>query len=459
MNSTLLPPGPKEHLPGQNLLALHRDPLGFLERLAKQYGDITYFRGGSLNAYFVNHPDLIKEVLVTNNRTLRVGIWQRQARRLLGNGLVTSEGEEHLRQRRMTQPSFHHSRLARLSRFSAEYTDMWCDTRHEGQVIETAGEFWKLTLEIVAQSLFSTNIVDELEDLFETMRGLVALASPAMIYFADHILSLPLPLTKRFDRAWARLDATIYRIIAEHRERDDRDDLLAMLLDVRDENGVGMSDQELRDQTLTLLTAGHGTTSIALMWAFYLLSQHPHIETRWYEEIDRALGGRLPNVADLENMPFTRAILAEAMRLYPPVWAQDREATRDVEIGGYTIPKHSVVLVSQWVTQRDARFFPDSACFVPERWLGNTNSFEQRLTYFPFGVGPRICIGEEYAWMNGMLIMATLAQRWRFRLVQGHSVRLMPRSGLGAKHGMRMVLQRRERKMESLPLRMAEFGS
>lgn len=438
------PPGPRDRFPFEQLWNLHRDPLGFLERLAREYGDIVHFRGGSLDGYLVNHPDLIKDVLVTYNRALPIGIWQRQARRLLGNGLITSSGEQHLRQRRMLQPSFHHSRLAGLSRYIADYTENWSASWQTGQVIETASEFWKLTLEIVAQSLFSASVRTELQDLFDTMNGVSALASPALIYFADAILSLPLPLTRSFDRARARLDETIFRVISEHRRHREGDDLLALLLDMQDENGEGMSDQELRDQTVTLLTAGHGTTSIALMWAFYLLSQHPDQEARFHHEVDAVVGSRLPDVNDLQKLTYTRAVFAEALRLYPPVWAQDREAERTLDIGGYVIPKNAVVLVSQWVTQRDARFFPGPSAFLPERWLGKTNSFTQRTTYFPFGLGPRVCIGEEYGWMNGILIMATIARRWRLRLVPGHRVELLPRSGLGSKYGMKMVCELRQ---------------
>lgn len=439
------PPGPRDRFPFEQLLYLHRDPLGYLTGLAREYGDIVHFRGGALHGYLVNHPDLIKEVLVTHNRVLPVGIWQRQARRLLGSGLITSEGDEHLRQRRMLQPSFHHSRIIALSRFSSDYTEAWCAEWRAGQVIETASEFWKLTLKIVAQSLFSTEIVNELQELLDVTEDVVELASPGALYFADALLRLPLPFTKKFDRARARLDATIYRIIAEHRAAAQENDLLGMLLDMRDENGAGMSDEELRDQTITLLTAGHGTTSIALMWAFYLLDQNPQAQAEFHREVDAVVGERLPTVQDLQNLPYTRAVLAEALRLYPPVYAQDREAAQEVEIGGYVIPKHSVVLTSQWVTQRDARFFPEPERFLPERWMGNERKLAERFYYFPFGVGPRVCIGEEYAWMNGMLIMATLARRWHLQLVPGHRIELFARSGLGSRHGMKMSCEPRSR--------------
>jgi cytochrome P450 len=442
-----LPPGPRERFPFENLLKLHRDPLGYLTGLAREYGDIVHFRGGSLDAFLLNHPDLVKETLVTHNRALPIGIWQRQARRLLGNALITSEGAEHLRQRRLMSFSFHHSRLENLSRFTAEFTDDWVigpkSSWRAGQVVETAGDFWKLTLKIVAQSLFTSDVSDELQDLLETTDGLAALASPAMIYFADPILRLPLPLTRRFDRARQRLDETIFRIIAEHRANPGQDDLLAVLLDVRDEDGSALSDQELRDQTLTLLMAGHGTTSIALMWAFYLLSQHPEQEMKFLSEIDRVVPARVPTVRDLRELPFTRAVFAEALRLYPPVWAQDREAAHDLELGGYRIPKDSVVLVSQWVTQRDRRFFENPDEFLPERWIDQPELYKRGTVYFPFGLGPRICIGEDYAWLNGILILATIARRWRLRLLAGHKIELFPRSGLGSRHGMRMVCERR----------------
>jgi cytochrome P450 len=431
-----LPPGPRERFPGENLLALHRDPLGYFERLQRDYGDIVFFRGGRLNGFLITHPNLIKEVLVTHNRALPIGLWQRQARRLLGQGLVTSEGDYHLQQRRLVSPSFHHTRLVDLSRCSADYAARWCEQLRAGQVVEMGTEMWKLTLNIVAQSLFSTSVESELEELNRSIIGLVELASPAMLYFADSLTRLPLPFAKRFERARARLDATIYRIIAEHRAAGDMGDLLSMLLAAQSESGGRMNDEQLRDETLTLLTSGHGTTSIALMWAFYLLSQHPEVEARLQHEVDTVLGDRLATVRDLPELRFARQVLAEALRLYPPVWAQDREATQELTIGGYTIPKGSVVLVSQWVTQRDPRFFPDPARFDPDRWENRPDTQQLHTGYFPFGAGPRVCIGEDYAWMNGTLILATIARRWCFRRDSQKPVVLFPRSGLGARGGM-----------------------
>ncbi len=439
----VFPPGPRDRFPGEQLLALHRDPLGYLERLARRYGDLSRFRVGKLDVYFFNHPDLIKQVLVTRHRALHMGIAQRQARRMLGNSLITSEGAQHVEHRRLIQPSFHRSRIIGQSRSTAEQTARWCAARREGEVVETASEFWKLTLNIVAESLFSASLQHEIEDLFDTIKGVTALASPALIYFADWLEKLPLPLTQRFEAARARLDATIYRLIAEHRADPTKNDLLTTLMETRDDQGHGLNDTELRDETLTLLTAGHGTTSIALMWVFYLLSQHPEVEQLLHREVDTVLGQRLPTVHDLARLPYTRAVLAEALRLYPPAWAQDREAAEDVEIGGYVIPKGSVLLVSQWVTHRDARFFPEPTAFRPERWLGDHPPSSLRDGYFPFGAGPRVCIGEDYAWMNGMLILATIAQRLRLRFLPGHRVELFARTGLGSKYGMRMICQRR----------------
>ncbi|HEX8096496.1 MAG TPA: cytochrome P450, partial [Pyrinomonadaceae bacterium] len=252
----------------------------------------------------------------------------------------------------------------------------------------------------------------------------------------------------KFERAKSKLDAIIYRLIEERRRSGtDRGDLLSMLLLAHDTegDGGGMTDRQLRDEAITIFLTGHETTAAALTWTFYLLSQHADAETRLHAEVDEVLGGRLPTVADLPRLTYTEMVLSESMRLYPPAWGVQRMALNDCEIGGYRVPKGAQVLMSQYVIQRDARYFPDPLRFDPERWTPQAREARPQFSYFPFGAGPRRCIGEGFAWMEGLLLLATLAQEWRMRLAPRHVVALQPVMSLRPKYGMRMTLKSRKR--------------
>jgi cytochrome P450 len=263
---------------------------------------------------------------------------------------------------------------------------------------------------------------------------------------ADLIERLPLPSTRRLQRATARLDALIYQMIAERRASgEDRGDLLSMLLLAEDPegDGGGMSDRQVRDEALTIFLAGHETTANALSWAFYLLSQHPQVADRLGAELDVALGGRAPTVADLPNLRYAEMVFAETLRLYPPAWVIGRRAVSPFEAGGYQLPAGSIALASQWVIHHDPRYFPDPYRFDPERWLPEPRAARPKFSYFPFGGGPRACIGEPFAWMEGTLLLASLARRWRPALLPGHPVALQPSITLRPRHGLRMSLMPR----------------
>jgi len=292
-------------------------------------------------------------------------------------------------------------------------------------------------------SLTDTQLAAEISDALTTSFESFNLA---MLPFTEILEKFPLPAVRRFNAARARLDRTIYRMIDERRASSvDRGDLLSMLLLATDTegDGSGMNDLQLRDEALTIFLAGHETTANALTWTWYLLSQNPEVEKRLHAELDGALAGRIPAHEDLAALPYTRMVLAESMRLYPPAWAIGRRALESFEVRGFTVPRRSVVLMSQYITHRDPRWFPNPECFDPERWTPEAQSARPKFSYFPFGGGARVCIGEQFAWMEGILLIATLAQQWRMHLVPGHPVEVQPLITLRPAHGMRMRLERR----------------
>ncbi len=304
----------------------------------------------------------------------------------------------------------------------------------------------RLTLAIVGKTLFDADVEADTQEVGEAMTIVMELFNTVTIPFFEILQKLPLPQFRRFDSAKAKLDAVIYRLIQERRRSGkDRGDLISMLLLAQDLEGDGgrMTDVQLRDEALTIFLAGHETTANALTWTWYLLSQNPDAEAKLHTEIDEVLGSRLPTVADIPSLKYTEMVLAESMRLYPPAWALGRLAVNDQEIGGYFVPKKSLVLMSQYVMHHDARYFSYPQRFDPERWKPGAREGAPQFSYFPFGGGPRRCIGEGFAWMEGILLIATLAQHWQMRLVTRHPVALKPLITLRPKYGMKMTLSRR----------------
>jgi len=441
------PPGPRGRLPVLNALRMGRDPLAFLSALARQYGDIARVPLGPETVYLFNHPDLVRDVLVTHHRSFHKGRGLERAKILLGEGLLTSEGEFHLRQRRLAQPAFHRQRIAGYASTMTSYGVSRRDRWTAGAELDVHEEMMALTLAIVGKTLFDADVENEAAEIGEALTTTFkAFNFGFFLPFGELLDRLPLPTTLRFRKARARLDATIYRLIHERRSSGaDHGDLLSMLLLAQDTegDGTGMTDLQLRDEAMTIFLAGHETTANALTWTWYLLSQHPDVERRFHAEVDETLGGRTPVVDDLPRLPYTRMVLAESMRLYPPAWIVGRRALAPVEVRGYTLPKRSIVLMSQYLTHRDGRWFPDPARFDPDRWTPERQAERPKFSYFPFGGGPRICIGEQFAWMEGVLLLATIAQRWRLRLVPGHPIALQPIITLRPKYGMRMRVESR----------------
>jgi cytochrome P450 len=426
---------------------LRDNRLGTLRRLASEYGDVVSFRVGRQRLVLLNHPDHVEDVLVTRARLFKKGRALERAKGLLGEGLLTSEGTFHLRQRRLAQPAFHRQRIAGYAAAMVRHARLTADRWHAGDVLDIAAEMNRLTLTIVGETLLGTDVESDAAGVRDALTAVLEAFQITMSPFAAVLERLPLPSVRRYRRAQAALDRIIYRIIEERRKHpDDRGDLLSMLLLARDDeqdgdtSGAGMSDSQVRDEAMTMFLAGHETTANALTWSWHLLAQHPDVERRMHEEIDAELGNRTPTADDVARLGFTRLVLAESMRLYPPAWGIGRRALKDVEIGGYTIPKGTVVLVSQYLLHRDARFFPDPERFDPDRWQPERSGGKglKNPAYFPFGRGTRVCIGEPFAWMEGVLVLATLGRRWRLEQLDQRPVGLKPAITLRPARGIRM---------------------
>ena len=440
-------PGPRSRFPGELFFRLNMDRLGFMRQVARDYGDLARIDVVRTSLFLATHPDLVKDILVTNNKLFGRGRGHLRMKLLLGDSLLTTDGDVHRRQRRLVQPAFHRQRVESYGDTMALRAEELADRWRDGSTIELSAEMMGLTLVIVANTLFGATVDGEVEEIGSALTAVFEMFGFALMPFSELFDRVPIPTTIRLRRARARLDATIYRIIAERRKSGrDHGDLLSMLLLAQDTgddgDGGSMTDVQLRDEATTLFVAGHETTSNALTWSWYALSRNPEAEARMHAELDSVLGGRRPSAADLARLPYTRAVLAESMRLYPPVWGMGRRALTGHTLGGYDIPRGSLVVVSPFITQRDARFFPDPESFRPERWLDD-QADRPRFSYFPFGGGARQCIGEQFAWMEGVLLLATLGQRWRLELVPGHKVEFNPLITLRPKHGIRMTLHTR----------------
>lgn len=433
------PSAPSSVLPGAALYAMRRDPLTFLTKLAREQGDIARFRLGDHehDLYLLNHPDYIREVLVTQDRHFTKWFSVERIKEVLGEGLFVSEGEFHLRQRRLSQPAFHRERIAS---YADQMTSLALRLRERWQpdaLIDICREMNWLAMMIVASTLFGADVEADAEEIRAALSEILDQFERSILPQADR---------EDFENALSRLDAVIYRMIKQRRASSaDRGDLLSMLLLAEDTEGGGgkMTDLQVRDEAMTIFLAGHETSANALAWSWYLLSQHPEAEAQFHQEVDRALDGRTPGMDDIPNLVITARIFAEALRLYPPLWAIGRRAVQECRIGDCTIAAGSVVILSQYVTHRDARWFPNPEAFDPERWTMEARSARPRFSYFPFSAGSRACLGEAFAGMEGVLCLAALAQKWRLRLVPGHPIALQPQLTLRARNGIKMRVESR----------------
>jgi cytochrome P450 len=433
-----------------HLRLMRYSPLQSLTRFARDYGEVVRLRfpGGKLG-HLVSSPEGVKHVLQENQKSYdKETHGFSKLRSLLGRGLVTSEGDYWLRQRRLIQPAFHRQRLASFAQLMVRDADQlvqqWDQHATSHQPIDVAKEMMRLTLRIVSETLLSRDLSGEADLVGNALTFAIHHVNSRITKLFDPPENFPSPDNVRYLRARAELDRVVMAVIEERRRSShDTGDLLSMLLAARDEEtGDAMSDRQLRDEVMTIFLAGHETTANALAWSFRLLSDHPDIATRLTQEIRQAIGTRLPTLEDLPRLDYVRMVIEEAMRLYPPVWMIVRRALNDDEIGGYHIPAMTYVFVSPWIVQRSARVWNDPEKFDPERFHKDRQSSIPRYGYFPFGGGPRLCIGNNFALMEAQLILATLAPRFRPRLVAGTKVELDPQITLRPKNGLPMVIER-----------------
>jgi cytochrome P450 len=440
------PPGPKGTPIMGVMRDFNRDQLAFIERCRDEHGDIVWMRFLYVPALFLYHPDDVEDVLVTNARnfiksmSLRSNFFQR----LVGNGLLTSQGEEWKRQRRLSQPAFHRERVASYGQVMVDYSNRLTAKWNEGESRDIHRDMMRLTLEIVVQCLFSADVSTDVDEVGATLKELVKpFASQATLGW---ILNnrLPTPAHLRFHALARKIDKVVYRIISERRASgEDKGDLLSMLLAARDEDGSQMSDRQLRDEVMTLFLAGHETTALTLAWSWYLLGTHSEAEEKFHAELEEVLGDRSPTFADLPRLKFTEQIAKECMRLYPPAYGLGREAINDCEIGGYRVPAGTQVFMFQWATQRDSRFYEEPQAFRPERWTEDFIEQLPKYAYFPFGGGPRVCIGASFAMMEVILCLAAIGQKFRLELDPDHPVSIYPAMSLRPKDGIKVVVKRR----------------
>ena len=425
---------------------MSRDWLGFYNRCAEEYGDVACVRLAHISVYLVAHPRDIETVLVTNAGNFTKSADYRALARVLGRGLLTSEGEFWKRQRSLIQPAFHRENILNYATVMTGAAARMLDSWKNEVELNIHDALMRVTLEIVARCLFGAEVTDAAERVGKAMEVVterfVSNASLAMLFPFD----IPLLFVPQERRAIRELNEIIGSIIRKRRSSNEpREDLLDMLLRVRDADGNPMSDAQLRDEVMTLFLAGHETTAIALSWACYLIGQNPHIEAQLAEELRAVLGDRAPTPEDLPRLRYTEMVLKEAMRLYPAVWGIGRRALKDCEIGGYRVPAGSNIFILQWRTQRDPRFFPNPERFDPERWREDPvrSGKIPRFAYFPFGGGPRVCVGAAFAMMEAVLLLAMMQQKFHLEVVRGHPIEIFASVTLRPKHGIRVIPQRR----------------
>ncbi|HEU4766980.1 MAG TPA: cytochrome P450 [Pyrinomonadaceae bacterium] len=438
------PPGPRGQFIMGSMRDFNRDTLGFIER-CRDYGDVVHSRFLYVHAYFLYNPRDIEAILTTNARSYRKAQTLRSPffQRLVGNGLVTSEGEFWRRQRRLAQPAFHRQRISSYGEIMVQYALRTIDMWQPGEERDMSRDMTRLTLEIVVKTLFNSDVSRDADHVGQTLTSLVQpfRSQATLKWIADN--RLPTPGHRRYFNAVSEIDRIVLGIIAERRASGyDEGDLLSMLLQAQDDDGTRMSDTQLRDEVMTLFLAGHETTALTLTWSWYLLASNPEAEKKFHAEIEEVLGGRTPDVSDLPQLKYTEMIAKEAMRLYPPAYAVGREAIEETELGGFRVPKRTQVFAFQWVTHRDPRYFEEPEAFKPERWADGMSEQLPKFAYFPFGGGPRQCIGNYFAMMEIILVLATIGQRFRFSLID-EKVELLPVLSLRPKHGIKFIVEQR----------------
>jgi cytochrome P450 len=434
-------------------LALRRvrpaNPILLFQQLARDYGDIVHYKIGWNHIVFLNHPDYIHEVLVVQNDNFIKERTVRRTKMLLGEGMITAEGAAHRAQRQVVQPAFHRQRIPEYAAAVVQHGASMREGWQAGEQRDISVDMMHLTLKVVADTLFATDLRSEVHELADAINRIMSLYNfLVMLPAAEWLVHVRPPGLAAFVKARKRIDSVVHRMIAAHRQRlsDEKTVDGASLLDLMlaaSPDRTEASEKSLRDQVITIFLAGYETVANALAWTWYLLSQNPDCERRMHEEVVRELQGHLPIYEDIPRLRYAEMVLAESMRLYPPAWAMGRHARADFRLGEYLLPAKTTVLMSQFITHRDARYFPDPLRFNPERFTPEAKSRRSKFTYFPFGAGARQCIGESFAWMEGILLLATISQKWKLNLVPGQSIEPEPLITLRPKHGMKMLVEAR----------------
>lgn len=442
MATRTMPPGPKGHFLLGALPEIRRDELDFLLDVVRRYGDVVYLRVVNHPCYILSHPRDIEYVLLTNYGNFKKSIFLRSSKALFGEGLLTSDGDFWLRQRRLLQPAFHHQSIAAYSRSMAEHAERELDGWQDGEVRDVHQDMMRLTMQIIGQVIFGSNLGDAVEDAgralgvffeqFDERFGLYAIPE-----------WLPTPGNLRYRRAMHRLDAILENVIRARKSEDARDgqpslDMLSTLMRLQDENGTRMTEKQLRDELTTLFFTGHETTGLALGWTWHLLAQHPAAAERLFQETWQVLEGRAPTFEDIPRLRYVDWVIKESLRLYPPAYGVVRQPIKDCEIGGYKIPAGSTLAIFPWSVHRDPRYFERPEEFRPERWADGFEKTLPRCAYFPFSVGPRVCIGNTFALTELALLVAFISQRFRFEPVAGHPVLLSPSLTLRPRKGIKL---------------------
>lgn len=441
------PPGLRFNLP---FYRFHRffdpqNPILLFEHL-QRYGRAAHYRILQHDVVLLNDPADIGEVLIDKAGFFGKDRTQKRMKILLGEGMITSDGENHNRGRRIAAPAFHRRRIERYAAKIAELAGGLPAHWQPGAELNIAAEMMRLALQITARTLFDTEVTAEIHEINDQVNIIMDLYHFLVtLPRAERLLDTPLPQMRRFRAAKKRLDEVVDGMIQARRTEANPDchaDLLSMLVAARDDQAEGdghkLDAQQIRDQVLTLFLAGFETVANALAWTWLLLGQNPEAETRLHSELDAVLGGRLPTLDDIPQLEYTAMVLSESMRLYPPAWAMGREVLQDVSIGPYRFRKGTMVFFSQYIVQRDPRWFPDPERFCPERFTPEAKAGRPRFAYFPFGGGGRQCIGESFAWMEAILALATIAQRWRVELIASQKIELQPKITLRPKNGIRV---------------------
>jgi len=441
---TTIPPGPKGEPFIGNARAFVLEPLEYLKRCAQEYGDIMQIRLGTTAIYMLSHPDHIEHVLVTHNNKYKKSRFTQRRKSLFGNGLIFSEGDFWLRQRRLMQPAFHQKRVASYGTAMVQLSQQMGERWRDDETLNMHEEMMQLSLKIVLKTLFDTESAGDAKQIGEVLDILIDQVSAAAVRPIQFPDWLPTPGNRRYNAALAKLDTIIRQIIRDHRQRTtDNGDLLSTLLHVQDEDGSRMTDKQLRDEVVNLYIAGHETVALTLAYTWRLLAEHPDVEAKLHDELEHVLGSRTPTMEDLPNLPYSEQVITESMRLYPPVWGVFRDCKTADEIGGYTIAPGTVILLSPWVVHHDAHYYAEPEEFRPERWDKSSQQPIPRYAYFPFGGGQRLCVGNIFAMVEARLVFATLAQKWRFTLSPEDTLELVPSITIRPKHGIHLIAHKR----------------